>query len=304
MSFPRKRESSSKFFWIPDQVGNDSYAKKRDKSCEACGKHGKRSFSIFQRGGETPMIDLGHEQRGWPAEPADIETASDDYAGRFAGQVGEWMLRVQETIVLKLLRQFGISTVLDVGGGHGQLAVPLCREGFAVTVVGSADSCSRRIAGMLGSGICRFQVADLLQLPYPAKSFDAVVCFRLVTHCDRWQSLIAELCRVARTAVIIDYPTSQSVNIAAGKLFGAKKRLEGNTRTFRLFRHDEIKEEFEAHGFAMEAREGQFFFPMVLHRRLKCARLSAWLEDKCKHYGLTQRWGSPIIIKATRKGNI
>ena len=250
------------------------------------------------------MIDLGHAQSGWFSEPADIETASDDYASRFAGKVGEWMLSIQEAIVLKLLRQFGVSTVLDVGGGHGQLAVPLCREGFAVTVVGSADSCSRRIAGMIDSGICRFQAADLLQLPYPAKSFDAVVCFRLVTHCDRWQTLISELCRVARSAVIIDYPTSQSVNFAAPRLFSAKKILEGNTRTFKLFRHDEIEKEFTVHGFSMEARECQFFLPMVLHRRLKCVRLSAWLENKCQHYGLTRKWGSPVIIKATRKGNI
>lgn len=247
------------------------------------------------------MIDLGHEQRSWFSEPADIETASDDYARRFAGKVGKWMLNIQETIVLSLLRQFGISTVLDVGGGHGQLAVPLSREGFAVTVVGSADSCSRLIAGMIDSGICRFQTADLLQLPYPAKSFDAVVCFRLLTHCDHWQIILSELCRVAREAVVIDYPTSQSVNFAARKLFGAKKRLEGNTRTFRLFRHDEIKKEFAAHGFSIEEREGQFFLPMVLHRQLKCVRLSAWLEDKCKRCGLTQRWGSPIIIKAVRK---
>lgn len=254
------------------------------------------------------MIDLGHEQRGWFSEPADIETASDDYARRFAGQVGEWMLNIQTSIVLRFLRQESawhakgvISTILDVGGGHGQLAVPLCREGFAVTVVGSADSCGRRIAGMIDSGICRFQVTDLLQLPYPAKSFDAVICFRLATHCERWQILLSELCRVARTAVIIDYPTSQSVNIAAGKLFGAKKRLEGNTRTFQLFRHDEIKEEFTAHGFSIEERESQFFLPMVLHRRLKCVRLSAWLEDKCKYYGLTRKWGSPVIIKAVRK---
>ncbi|MDO9541168.1 MAG: class I SAM-dependent methyltransferase [Kiritimatiellia bacterium] len=253
------------------------------------------------------MINLGQKQEAWLMEPADIETASDDYARRFAGQVGEWMLKIQESIVLRLLRQGStchakgaISTVLDVGGGHGQLAIPLCREGFAVTVVGSADSCGRRLNSMIDSGICRFQVSDLFQLPYPAKSFDAVVCFRLLTHCGRWQAILSELCRVAQTAVIIDYPTSQSLNIAAGKLFGAKKRLEGNTRTFRLFRHDEIGNEFLSHGFSVEAREGQFFLPMVLHRSLKCRRLSAWLEEKCKQRGLTQRWGSPVIVKALR----
>lgn len=246
------------------------------------------------------MIDLGHEQSRWLAEPADIATASDDYARRFAGPVGAWMLKVQENITLRLLRQPGIATVLDVGGGHGQLAFPMCQEGLAVTVVGSADACQRRIGALVKAGLCRFQIADLLKLPYAAEAFDAVICFRLVTHCARWPVLIAELCRVARQMVILDYPTSQSINFAAPRLFGAKKRLEGNTRAFRLFRHAEIRDEFGKHGFAIVERAGQFVLPMVLHRRLKCQPLSAWLEKKCAHSGLAQRWGSPVIIKAGR----
>lgn len=246
-------------------------------------------------------INSDHEKTGWLAEPADIETASDDYARRFAGPTGEWMLSIQESIALRFLKQLNVSTVLDVGGGHGQLALPLCREGFSVTVVGSADSCGRRISRMIDSGLCRFQAADLLKLPYPAQSFDAVVCFRLATHCERWPLLIAELCRVALTTVIMDYPTSQSVNFAAPGLFGAKKRLEGNTRTFKLFRHAEIENEFTARQFTITAREGQFFLPMVLHRLLKNRPLSQWLEEKCARGGLTRRWGSPVIIKAMRE---
>jgi len=247
------------------------------------------------------MIDLDHERKAWFTEAADIETSSDDYARRFGGKVGEWMLKVQERIVLESLRQPGISTVLDVGGGHGQLAAPLCRDGFALTVVGSADSCRRNLANMIDAGMCKFQVADLLRLPFPARSFDAVICFRLVPHCERWQTLIAELCRVARYLAVVDYPTSQSVNCAAPRLFNLKKRLEGNTRSFRLFRHQEIAEVFSENNFSIAARTGQFFLPMVLHRMLKCRGLSAWLEEKFQRCGLTQRWGSPVIIKAVRK---
>jgi len=248
------------------------------------------------------MINLGQEHQGWLSEPPDIETASDDYARRFAGPAGEWMLKVQENIVLDFLRNTGITTILDVGGGHGQLAAPLCRQGYAVTVAGSADACGRTVARMAEMGMCRFQVADLLQLPYPAQSFDAVICFRLVTHCARWEQLLSELCRVARGAVIADYPTSQSLNFAAGTLFGAKKKLEGNTRTFKLFRHDEIAGVLAAHGFRVAARAGQFFLPMVLHRRLKNRGISAWLENRCRRCGLVRRWGSPVIVKALRSG--
>jgi len=108
---------------------------------------------------------------------------------------------------------------------------------------------------------------------------------------------------VARDFVVIDYPTSQSMNFAAPRLFGAKKQLEGNTRPFKLFRHAEIEKEFRAQGFAVNSREGQFFLPMVLHRVLKCRRLSSWLEEKSRNCGLVKRWGSPVIVKAARSRN-
>ncbi|MDD5676939.1 MAG: NAD-dependent epimerase/dehydratase family protein [Kiritimatiellae bacterium] len=234
-------------------------------------------------------------------ETADIETASDDYAGRFAGAVGAWMLKIQEAAVLDLLRDHPGVTILDVGGGHGQLAVPLCREKYPVTVVGSAEACRRRIAALVDTGKCRFQVANVLKLPFADRSFDTVLCFRLVTHCARWEELIGELCRVAARAVIVDYPTSQSLNCAAPRLFGAKKKLEGNTRAFRLFRHDEIIGAFARHSFVPGRRRGQFVLPMVMHRRLRCRPLSAAGEGLLRWVGLVRRWGSPVILELRRR---
>lgn len=235
-------------------------------------------------------------------ETADIETSSDEYAARFAGPTGSWMLQVQETIVRDLLKPLKVKTVLDVGGGHGQLALPLGRAGFPVTVVASADSCRRRIAALVDSGQCRFVVGNLIELPFADRSFDVALCFRLVTHCERWPQLIRELCRVARQAVIVDYPTSQSLNRLAPQLFGAKKKLEGNTRTFRLFRHDELAHEFIKHDFRAGRRIGQFFLPMVLHRMLRCRPVSAGLEALFQAAGLSRHWGSPVIVEMLRRG--
>lgn len=237
-------------------------------------------------------------------ETADIETSSEAYAARFSGPTGAWMLHVQESIVLDLLKSRHAATVLDVGGGHGQTAIPLCRERMQVTVVASAESCRRRIASVVEHGQCQFTVGNLIQLPFSDQSFDAALCFRLVTHCERWPQLIQELCRVARHAVIIDYPTGQSLNRLAPQLFKAKKKLEGNTRTFRLFRHDELEHEFNRHGFRTGRRAGQFFLPMVLHRMLKCRPLSATLESACRRWGLSRRWGSPVIAEMLRKTDI
>ena len=150
------------------------------------------------------------------------------------------------------------------------------------------------------AGSCAFRAGDLLALPYEAASFDATLCFRLLPHCTAWPALIGELCRVARRRVIVDYPTSQGLNAVAPALFGAKKKLEGNTRVWRPFRHAEVEAAFALHRFRPHRRAPQFFLPMVLHRTLKCRPVSTALENACAALGLTRRWGSPVIAAFER----
>jgi SAM-dependent methyltransferase len=232
-------------------------------------------------------------------ETADIETSAADYASRFSGAVGAWMLSVQEGAVRELLGPPEGAALLEVGGGHGQLAPALARGGWRVTVLGSDRSCSRRLAPEIAAGRVCFVVGDILALPFPDRSFDSVVSVRLLPHCERWPALVAELCRVARRTVVVDSPTSASLNRLAPTLFGAKKRLEGNTRTFTLFTHGEVEAAFTAGGFVPGRRIAQFLLPMVLHRVLRCRSCSAALEALARATGLTQRWGSPVVLKAS-----
>jgi len=53
---------------------------------------------------------------GFP-ETADVETSSEDYAGRFSGAVGAWFLKVQEDATLHMLSPHAGASVIDVGGG-------------------------------------------------------------------------------------------------------------------------------------------------------------------------------------------
>lgn len=231
-------------------------------------------------------------------EPADIVTSSDAYARRFAGPAGEWMLEVQRDLTLSMLAGEKIQRILDVGGGHGQLALPLGERGYEVTVLGSTPECAKRIEPGLAAGHCRFEVGDVLRLPYADGAFDAVISFRLVTHSPEWPALVRECCRVARACVVVDYPTSQSLNAVAPALFGAKRKIERDTRTWTLFRHAQIREAFEAAGYRVAERRAQFFMPMVLHRMLRSRRMSSAMESVCRTLGLTRLWGSPVILKA------
>ncbi len=229
-------------------------------------------------------------------ETADIESASEDYATRFAGQAGAWMLDVQtRELRAALLGSTPGGSALDVGGGHGQTEPVLRAEGFQTLVTGSAEVCSQR----LEDGVS-FEVANHLELPHEDRSHSVVISFRLVTHCERWQELIAELCRVADQRVIVDYPAKLSVNMLADLFFGMKKGVEKNTRTYRTFSHKDIADEFHKHGFTELKRHPQFFFPMVLHRMIRNRGISAFLEGAARILFLTRFLGSPVVLEARR----
>ena len=96
------------------------------------------------------MLDLTDKEEIY-SQKADIETSSEDYAKRFSGKIGEYFLSVQSVITLKLLKKWANAKVLDVGGGHAQLAVPLIENGFNVTIAGSDESCRKRLDKFLSS---------------------------------------------------------------------------------------------------------------------------------------------------------
>ena len=237
-----------------------------------------------------------------PLEDADIGTSSDDYARRFTGAVGRWFVETQTRITLGLLRALPVgASVLDVGGGHAQITPPLIEAGYEVTVAGSDPTCSSRLQPWITAGHCRFKVADLRALPYPAQSFDAVVCLRLLPHSVSWTHLIGELCRVARRSVLIDYPSLRSANVVSQYFFDMKRSIELNTRRYMTFTPQEIRRAFTAHDFIVRAERAQFLLPMVLHRLANRAAFSRAAELPGRILGLTRWLGSPIIARADRR---
>lgn len=208
------------------------------------------------------------------------------------------MLKVQEDAVLRMLAPYPNATVLDVGGGHGQLTPALVQNGCRVTVLASSEECKARITPWLDQ--IAFDAGSLVNMPYSDQSFDVVICLRLMAHMTRWEEFVGELARVAREAVILDYPEVRSINYLAPRLFAVKKRLEPNTRRFQCFREGDLLGVFEEVGFRRDGRFPQYFLPMMLHRLLKLPRLSAAMEGLFRVVGLTSLLGSPVILKVER----
>jgi SAM-dependent methyltransferase len=231
-------------------------------------------------------------------ETPDIETASEAYARRFAGAAGRYLLGEQDAAIRAVLADFKGGKILDVGGGHAQLTALLRSLGGDVLVFGSDVRGLERVHRDFPD--CATATGDLLALPFSPGSFDVVVAVRLLPHVRNWARLTSELCRVARSTIVVDYPRTTGFNGLTPLLFPLKKRLEGNTRHYRNFRDAEIDEVLKACGFEPRERRAQFLLPMVAHRRTNGFAALRGFERAAKWLGLTQAFGSPVVVRADR----
>lgn len=232
-------------------------------------------------------------------ETPDIDTASESYARRFAGEAGRYLLAEQDAAVSAVLGDWRGGTVLDVGGGHAQLTPLLTERAREVVVLGSESRGLERVRRRHPA--CATAIGDLLALPFPDRSFDVVVAVRLLPHVVSWPRLVAELCRVARSTVIVDYPRAAGFNGLTPLLFPLKKRLEGDTRHYRNFRDAELDDVLRANGFEPRERLAQFLLPMVVHRQLKGTAAARSVERLARRLHLTPSLGSPVVLRADRR---
>jgi ubiquinone/menaquinone biosynthesis C-methylase UbiE len=143
-------------------------------------------------------------------------------------------------------------------------------------------------------------VSDPWRLPFPDAAFDVVLAVRLLAHVTAWRELLAEMARVAGRAVVVDFPVRGALHALAPALFGAKRRVEGNTRPYFDYHPDEIVQALAAQGFETAAVVRQFAMPMVVHRALRAPGLSRRMEALARASGITARTGSPVLLRAGR----
>ncbi|HEU4699645.1 MAG TPA: methyltransferase domain-containing protein [Gemmatimonadales bacterium] len=243
-------------------------------------------------------------------ETPDVETASDGYTERrFGGPAGRWLLEEQTRAVDRLLRRTGDAAlqVLEVGGGHAQVTPLLVERGHAVVVQGSDPICFKRVLPVRRAHPDRVRgcASDLWALPFADGSFDLVMAVRLLGHVVRWRELLAEMTRVSRRYVIVEFARASALlplpARATDALFTLKRRVENTTRPFFTYREPRVAAELDRLGFRTLEVVGQFALPMVLHRALKEPRTSAALERLARGLGFGDRLRSPALVLAERR---
>jgi S-adenosylmethionine-dependent methyltransferase len=139
------------------------------------------------------------------------------------------------------------ASIVDVGGGAGQQAIPLLREGYEVTILDPSremlDEARRRLAAedqnarqlsrlVEGTGERAHEVLG-------GETFDAVLCHGVLMYLENSRPLIQALSTLARTGSIVSVLTKNASALAArpaleGRYGDALSMLEADRDRGRL----------------------------------------------------------------------
>ena len=221
---------------------------------------------------------------------------------RFSGPIGQLIARTQEMVIAGFLEPVAGRTVLDVGTGTGRAAIALARRGARVTGVDASSEmlavASRRAHE---SGVeVTFRAGDAHGLAFPDRSFDSVICLRVLMHTPDWRQSVAELCRVARDRVVFDYPSFWSAAALQAAFRRAAHTFGARVEAYRVFRDGQIRAVLEANGFRMAGKHKQFVLPIAIHKRFNSEAVTGRIEGALSRAGFTRLLGSPVTAVAER----
>jgi ubiquinone/menaquinone biosynthesis C-methylase UbiE len=192
--------------------------------------------------------------------------------------------------------------ILDMATGTGRAALGLARRGAIVTGVDASAEMlevARRRAAEAALPI-EFVEGDAHALTFANRSFDAVVCLRMLMHVPDWRTALSELCRVSRRQVIFDYPALVSTASLQAMWRRAVVTLGGDVEAYRVFRAGAIARELDRNGFRIVSAHKQFVLPIALHKAMGSPALTRRVEGALAGVGLLKLAGSPVTVAAER----
>ena len=233
---------------------------------------------------------------------ADAAMAEGFEGMRFSGPIGRLIAASQEEVIARFLAPVSGRTILDVGTGTGRAAIALARRGGVVTGVdASAEmlAVARRTAGAARVGVT-FARGDAHRLAFAAGSFDAVICLRVLMHTPDWRRSLAELCRVARDRVVIDYPALASAALLQSVARRVAQRAGARVEAYRVFSDASVRAALGTSGFRIVGMHRQFVLPIALHKRLNSESATRRIERVLARVGFNGLLGSPVTLVAER----
>jgi ubiquinone/menaquinone biosynthesis C-methylase UbiE len=233
---------------------------------------------------------------------ADAANAQSFDARRFGGPIGEIVARGQAGVLAHMLGPIQGRTILDVGTGTGRAALLLASAGARVTGVDASEpmlAIARERAAHDGLPV-EFRVGDAHALDFGPRSFDIVTSLRVIMHTPRWRQCIAEMCRVADRAVIVDYPAASSTALVQSLTRKLLHPFGLSSEPYRVFTDGAVRRELARHGFRITRTDRQFVLPIAVHKAIGSAAFTTSSERWLAEAGLLRMFGSPVTVYAER----
>jgi ubiquinone/menaquinone biosynthesis C-methylase UbiE len=233
------------------------------------------------------------------ADPAMAERFD---AMRFSGPIGTLLAESQDEVIASFLGPLEGRTVLDVGTGTGRAAIGLARRGAVITGVdASAEMLRVAKARAADAGLAAtFEVGDAHRLRFADRAFHAAVSLRVLMHTPDWRQCLSELCRVAESRVVFDYPAAFSA--AALQAFSRRVAAAAgrSVEAYRVLKSRDVERALEDCGFRVARVHRQFVLPIALHKRLGSRAFTVAVEKALAAVGLLRLLGSPVTVVAIR----
>ena len=249
--------------------------------------------------GSTPGVKPDHYSYTVYADPAMADSFDQV---RFGGPIGSLQAEIQARVIAEFAGVLTGKTALDVGTGTGRAALIMAGAGAAVTAVDASAEMlrvARARADHRRAGI-RFEVGDAHHLAHPDGAFDVAVSLRVLMHTPGWRQCVAELCRVARQRVIVDFPATGSVASIQSVTRRIAAAAGGKVEAYRVFTEATIRRELEAHGYRVTRIHRQFVLPVAFHKRIGSRAFTEGLEGALASTGVLRLAGSPVTMLAER----
>jgi ubiquinone/menaquinone biosynthesis C-methylase UbiE len=234
---------------------------------------------------------------------ADAANAQSFDARRFGGPIGDLVARGQADILADMLGSVQGRRILDVGTGTGRAAFILAAAGAQVTGVDASEqmlAIARERAAQVPAAAVDFRVGDAHALDFGDREFDIVTSLRVLMHTPRWRQCIAEICRVASHAVVIDYPAVASTALVQSMLRKVLHPFGLSSEPYRVFSDAAIARELRRHGFRVTAIHRQFVLPIAVHKTIGSRSFTETSERWLANAGLLRLFGSPVTVYARR----
>ena len=243
-----------------------------------------------------------HYSYTYYADPTNARTFDER---RFGGPIGDLVASDQAAVLARFAESAAGRTVLDVGTGTGRAALQLAQAGGKVTGVDASEqmlAIARDRAARASTEIT-FLECDAHALTFSDRSFELVVCLRVLMHTPRWRVCISELCRVAERLVILDYPSARSAALLQSFSRTVLSGLGVRNEPYRVFSDAAIRSALAESGFRVTAMHRHFALPIAVHKAIGSRRFTVAAEGLLQRLGALALFGSPVTLVAERCGS-